>query len=112
MDVNKMTRVIDNLISNAIKYNKRFGSITIVLRKDYFIVEDSGIGIEASKVSAMFERYTRFNSSEGGFGIGLNIVKSIIDEYNLKISVESVLGEGTTIRVDLLREKLEKGGLR
>jgi len=112
MDVNKMTRVIDNLISNAIKYNKRLGNISITLRKDYFMVEDSGIGIEASKVSAMFERYTRFNSSEGGFGIGLNIVQSIIDEYNLKISVESVLGEGTTMRVDLVKEKLKKGGLR
>ena len=109
MDLIKITRVIDNLISNAIKYNKRNGAITIVLRKEYFIIKDSGIGIEATKVSAIFERYSRFNSSEGGFGIGLNIVRSIIDEYGLKISVESVLGEGTDIRVDFLRASLGKG---
>jgi two-component system OmpR family sensor kinase len=109
MDMIKMTRVIDNLISNAIKYNKRNGSITIILRKEYFIIKDTGIGIEASKVSAIFERYSRFNSSEGGFGIGLNIVKSIIDEYGLKISVESVLGEGTDIRVDFLKATIGQG---
>ncbi len=109
MDIVKMTRVIDNLISNAIKYNKRLGAITIILRKEYFIIRDSGIGIEASKVSAIFERYSRFNNSEGGFGIGLNIVKSIIDEYGLKISVESVLGEGTDIRVEFLKASLGNG---
>jgi len=99
----KIARVIDNLISNAIKYNKRGGTIHITLRKDYFIIKDSGIGIEAEKVNDIFERYTRFNSSEGGFGIGLNIVRSIIEEYSLKIEVASVLGEGTTIRVDFLK---------
>ena len=99
----KIARVIDNLISNAIKYNRRSGSIRIVLRKNYFTIQDTGIGIESEKVSEIFERYTRFNSSEGGFGIGLNIVRSIIEEYALKIGVESVLGEGTTIRVDFLK---------
>ena len=111
MDVIKMTRLIDNLISNAIKYNKRSGSITIVLRKEYFVVKDSGIGIEASKVSAIFERYSRFNNTEGGFGIGLNIVKSIIDEYKLKISVSSILGEGTDIRVDFIEANRDRGDL-
>ncbi|MBU1958277.1 HAMP domain-containing histidine kinase [bacterium] len=102
----KIARVIDNLISNAIKYNKRGGKISIVLRKNYFIIKDSGIGIEKSEVADIFKRYTRFNSSEGGFGIGLNIVKSIIEEYHLKISVESTLGVGTTIRVDFLKGTL------
>jgi len=99
----KIARVIDNLISNAIKYNKRGGKISLTLRKDCFIIKDSGIGIESEKVNDIFERYTRFNSSEGGFGIGLNIVKSIIEEYSLKISVSSVLKEGTTIRIDFLK---------
>lgn len=107
IDSVKITRVIDNLISNAIKYNKRNGNIDITLRKDYFVVKDSGIGIESEKVNDIFERYTRFNSSEGGFGIGLNIVKSIIDEYSLKISVSSVLREGTAIRVDFLKGTIE-----
>jgi len=106
IDSAKIARVIDNLISNAIKYNKRSGAINIILREDYFIVKDSGIGIETTKVNAIFERYSRFTSTEGGFGIGLNIVKAIADEYNLKIVVESKLGEGTSIRVNF-----SKGGL-
>ena len=103
----KIARVLDNLISNAIKYNRRHGKIFIVLRKNYLHVQDTGIGIASEKVNDVFERYTRFNSSEGGFGIGLNIVKSIIDEYDLRISVESVLDVGTTIRIDFLRGTLD-----
>ena len=106
IDAVKIARVLDNLISNAIKYNRRNGTIFIVLRKNYFYVEDTGIGIDSKEVNEIFERYTRFNSSEGGFGIGLNIVKSIIDEYNLKIRVKSVLHEGTTIRVEFLEGRL------
>jgi len=107
IDSVKIARVLDNLISNAIKYNKRNGSIIIVLRKQYLSVQDTGIGIESEKVNEIFERYTRFNSSEGGFGIGLNIVKSIIIEYELQIDVESILNEGTTIRVDFLKGTID-----
>ena len=107
IDSVKIARVLDNLISNAIKYNKRNGAIFIVLRKTYLSVEDTGIGIEAKEVNDIFERYTRFNSSEGGFGIGLNIVKSIITEYALQIDVKSILNQGTTIRVDFLKGTID-----
>jgi len=107
IDAVKIARVVDNLISNAIKYNRRNGEITITLRKNYLCVEDTGIGIESEKVNEIFERYTRFNASEGGFGIGLNIVRGIIDEYELQIDVESVLSEGTRIRIDFLKGTLD-----
>ncbi len=103
----KIARVLDNLISNAIKYNKRNGKIYITLRKNYLQIKDTGIGIKSKKVQDIFERYTRFNTSEGGFGIGLNIVKSIIDEYKLQISVESVVDVGTTIRIDFTKGTLD-----
>jgi len=103
----KIARVLDNLISNAIKYNKRNGKIFITLRKNYLSIQDTGIGINSKKVEEIFERYTRFNSSEGGFGIGLNIVKGIIDEYELEISVKSVIDEGTTIRIDFTKGTLD-----
>ncbi len=99
IDPIKIARVIDNLISNAIKYNKRNGTIKIVLRKNYFLISDTGIGIKSDKIKAVFDRYSRFNHSVGGFGIGLNIVKSIADEYNLKIEVTSTVEEGTTFKV-------------
>ncbi|HHB94571.1 MAG TPA: HAMP domain-containing histidine kinase [Campylobacterales bacterium] len=100
IDPVKIARMIDNLISNAIKYNKRNGTIQIVLRDEYVLISDTGIGINSDKVNSIFDRYSRFTNSAGGFGIGLNIVKSIADEYNLKITVSSVLGEGTTFRVE------------
>ena len=94
-DRRKITRVIDNLISNAIKYNKREGTIGIVLRENSLIIWDTGIGINEDKVPFMFDRYLRFNESEGGFGVGLSIVKTILDEYHIDIKVESKEGKGT-----------------
>jgi len=94
-DRRKITRVVDNLISNAIKYNKRDGTVGIKLRPGYLEVWDTGIGIEKEKIPFMFDRYMRFNESEGGFGVGLSIVKMIVDEYKIKISVVSAKEGGT-----------------
>ncbi len=94
-DRRKFTRVIDNLISNAIKYNKRNGTLGIKLREGLLIIWDTGIGINEEKVPFMFDRYMRFNQSEGGFGLGLSIVKKILDEYHISIEVESEEGKGT-----------------
>lgn len=95
MDRRKLTRVIDNLISNAIKYNKREGTVGIKLREGMLEIWDTGIGIREENIPLMFDRYMRFNSSEGGFGVGLSIVKNILDEYDISIEVESKKGEGT-----------------
>jgi len=97
IDKNKITRVIDNLISNAIKYNKRGGYIKLTTKEHFFSIEDSGIGIAKEKLPYMFDRYMRFDNSEGGFGIGLSIVKNITKEYNIKIETTSTLGKGTRI---------------
>ena len=99
IDRTKITRLIDNLLSNAIKYNKRFGSIRVVLREHYFEIIDTGIGMDEEALRGVFERYSRFNKSEGGFGLGLNIVKAIVDEYGLKIVFESKAKEGTKVRI-------------
>ena len=91
----KSIRVIDNLLSNAIKYNKRGGTIGIVLHRGRLEIWDTGVGIEAEKIPFIFDRYMRFNQSEGGFGIGLSIVKKILDEYQVSIAVYSRPKEGT-----------------
>jgi two-component system OmpR family sensor kinase len=95
IDRRKFTRVIDNLISNAIKYNKRHGTVGIELKQGLLAIWDTGIGINAENIHFIFDRYIRFNNSEGGFGIGLSIVKNIVDEYHISIEVESKEGEGT-----------------
>lgn len=96
-DRRKITRMIDNLISNAIKYNRRDGTVGIKLRPRYLEVWDSGIGIAKEKIPFMFDRYMRFNESEGGFGVGLSIVKMIAEEYRIKIDVVSAEGKGTRV---------------
>lgn len=97
MDRTRAARLVDNLLSNAIKYNRPGGEIIIVLEDGTLSVSDTGIGIASDKVEYIFERYQRADESVGGFGIGLNIVAMIADEYGLSIDVDSKEGEGTTI---------------
>ena len=99
MDKAKFSKLLDNLISNAIKYNNIDGFIKITLVKQKIIVEDNGIGIAKENISKMQDRYARFNNSNGGFGIGLNIVSNIAKEYNLKIDINSKLKVGTKVSI-------------
>jgi two-component system OmpR family sensor kinase len=89
IDEKKIIKVIDNLISNAIKYNNIAGKITIKLDENILSIEDSGKGISEENIKMMFDRYARFDKSVGGFGIGLNIVKMVCDEYGVSIGIES-----------------------
>lgn len=97
IDKAKFSKLLDNLISNAIKYNKINGSIVVSVEKNSLSVEDSGIGIEEENISKLQERYSRFNTSSGGFGIGLSIVASICSEYSLDIEIESKVRVGTKV---------------
>ena len=95
IDKNKLRILIDNLISNAIKYNKNSGKIKIYTAMGELIVEDEGKGIPKEKLKDIFARYSRFDDASGGFGIGLNIVKMICAEYKILIFVDSELARGT-----------------
>ena len=99
IDKAKFSKLLDNLISNAIKYNKINGSIEIIISHQKIVVKDSGIGIEPQNISKMQERYARFNKSSGGFGIGLSIVSSIAKEYKLDIKIDSEENQGTEVSV-------------
>jgi len=98
MNTKKLQRVIDNNISNAIKYSYENSEIDIKLymkdRKCHMSFKDYGVGIE--KVDKIFSRYYREDTNKGGFGIGLNIVKSIIDEANIELQIESTPKLGST----------------
>ena len=99
IDRKKITKLIDNLFSNAIKYNKLRGVIEITLGKNYFLVKDSGRGIKKEKIDEMFQRYVRADESVGGFGIGLSIVHMIASEYALHVEIKSSEKEWTKVRV-------------
>ena len=88
-------RFIDNIVSNAIKYNRVGGKIEISLSNGVLIIEDSGVGIDKRNIDLIFTRYSRFSEHEGGFGIGLSIVKRIAEFYNIKIEVQSEKNRGT-----------------
>jgi len=96
----KLQRIIDNTISNAIKYSHDKSNIEIKFYKQnknlIFEVVDYGVGI--ANVDKIFSRYYRENEAKGGFGIGLNIVKDIIDEEGIDLEVKSTLGKGTTFK--------------
>ncbi len=84
---NALNSLFDNLISNAIKYNKKGGFIALTLDKGIFSIENSGALIAPENADKIFERYARFGADTGGFGIGLSLVKKICDEYGIKIEL-------------------------
>ncbi len=91
------TRIIDNLLSNACKYNKENGSVSVFLDSQTLVVQDSGIGIK--NPSKVFERY--YKENERGLGIGMHIVKKLCDLLNIKITIQSKKGEGSKVLLDL-----------
>ena len=102
-------------MSNAIKYSKNNGyiKINLILESDIirFIVSDNGIGIDEKIKGKIFDRFSRGDNSlnrlNEGSGVGLSIVKSMIDIHNGNVTVESVLGKGSTFEVQLPNIKIE-----
>jgi len=97
IDKNDAVRLIDNLISNAIKYNKYAGEIKLTLNKDTLTVADTGIGIDDKELEYIAERFKRANKSEGGFGIGLHIVSQVCNNYGYELKINSKLNRGTEV---------------
>jgi len=88
--------ILDNLISNAFKYNKKGGKIEIFLKNKKLYIKDTGKGIKNPK--RVFDRF--YKENERGVGIGMNIVKRLCDELKINIHIESD-NNGTTIILDL-----------
>ena len=99
IDKDDFIRVINNLVSNALKYNKVNGKIYLSLKDNILKVEDTGIGIKKDKLDDIFKRYYRATNEQGGFGLGLNIVNDICKEYNIKTEVSSIHQKSTTFQL-------------
>ena len=112
-DKDLIERGILNILSNSIKYNKENGMINVFVRarEENIIVEiqDTGIGIPKEKQKYIFNRYERIKASKGaykeGSGLGLNIVKEIVNKFNGEIKLESKEGVGT--KITLIIPKVE-----
>lgn len=105
-----MEELISILVDNAIKYSLAEGEVIVSLKqtKSYVIlrVKDSGIGIKASDIPYIFNRFYRADTSRAkekidGYGLGLSIAKSIVEMHGGKIDVDSVIGKGTIFTVTL-----------
>lgn len=109
-DINRIEQVLINLIENSIKYGNEDGK-TIVTIEDYeeakvcIKITDNGEGIKEDNLPRLFERFYRVDKSrsrqQGGSGLGLSIVKHIVESHNQKVFVESKVGEGSTFSFTL-----------
>jgi two-component system, OmpR family, phosphate regulon sensor histidine kinase PhoR len=106
-DRHHLTNVIYNLFDNAIKYCKECPSITISTTQDKkgitLEVQDNGIGVNEEHHKKIFHKFFRVPTGNvhdvKGFGLGLNYVKQIVEAHRGKISLESVVGNGSTFKV-------------
>lgn len=89
------SRLINNLLTNAIKYNMPKGSISITLTSNYLSIKDSGIGLSQEDIQKIYKRYWRAESFEVGLGIGMEIVIRVCKIYNLTLDIESSKNEGS-----------------
>jgi signal transduction histidine kinase/DNA-binding response OmpR family regulator len=118
-DRDKLSQVIENLVINAIKFTPEGGRITVSARRSEsqtraaaeIRVADTGIGIPDAQLSKIFNRFHQVDGSTtrrfGGVGLGLSIVKSILDAHGAGVVVESEVGKGTSFRFTL--PLLERG---
>lgn len=102
--------IVEQLLSNAIKYTDSGGSIRIFMQQDCLCVQDSGIGIAQADQKRIFERgFSGFNGRMNyhSSGLGLYLSNEIAKKLGVTLSVESVVGEGTTMKIHLKQEELQ-----
>jgi len=100
IDKDDARKLINNLLSNAAKYNTRGKSIKISLKNNILSVRDEGIGIDTKERKAILKRYHRGTNLVRGFGIGLDIVNSLCHRYNILLDIDSKKGIGSTFSLD------------
>jgi len=90
-----ISRIIDNIVTNACKYNKKNGKVFIEINGKELIIKDTGIGIK--NPHKIFDKY--YKENERGLGLGMNIVKRLCIQENIAIEIKSELSKGTTVKL-------------
>ena len=111
----RLLEIVNNLVSNAIRYNKENGTLTVTLtggETPVLCVSDTGIGLSEEDKTRIFDRFytvdKSHNGAGGGFGLGLAIVKKLCRRAGWKLSVESELGKGTAFRIEFCSDPNKK----
>jgi len=99
MDKNDAIRLLDNLLSNAIKYNRKSGDLELTLTQKKLKVKNSGLGIKEDNIKEIHNRFRRANSSEGGFGIGLDIIGQVVKRYGFEFQITSTYNQHTEVNI-------------
>jgi len=99
IDKNDAIRMVDNLLSNAIKYNQKRGQLKVKLNREKLLIFNTGMGIKKDEIKDIQRRFKRANKSEGGFGIGLDIVGQVVERYHFKLNIESMYTNYTEVTV-------------
>ncbi|MDD3342038.1 MAG: HAMP domain-containing sensor histidine kinase [Sulfurospirillaceae bacterium] len=100
-DKHGFAKVISNLLSNALKYNRNNQSIHISQEGNQLIIKDHGIGMNESELFLVFDRYYQIDTNKEGFGIGLSIVKAYCDDFKIGLKINSQQMVGTEVILDL-----------
>jgi signal transduction histidine kinase/ligand-binding sensor domain-containing protein/DNA-binding NarL/FixJ family response regulator len=111
LDMDKFEKIVFNLLSNAFKFTNPGKSIMVILenKKDsvVFRVKDSGVGISENRRKALFERFESFLDrnifNQPSTGIGLSLVKQLVDMHKARIEVDSKVGEGTIFSIEFFK---------
>ncbi|MBY0097546.1 cell wall metabolism sensor histidine kinase WalK [Mesobacillus maritimus] len=114
IDQDKITQVLDNIISNAMKYSPEGGRITYRIKEEdtqiVVSISDEGVGIPSENVNKIFDRFYRVDKARtrrlGGTGLGLAIAKEMVQAHQGDIWAESVEGEGTTVYFSLPYDRM------
>ncbi len=107
-DIKWLAFILEQLLSNAVKYTPSGGRVTLYWRDGSFFVEDTGMGIRPEDLPRVFEKgYTGYNGrmDERASGIGLYLVKKTADALSISVSVESRLGQGTRVKLTFPRDE-------
>jgi two-component system phosphate regulon sensor histidine kinase PhoR len=89
------------IVSNAVKYSNRGGRVRLRLEDGTIAVEDEGAGIRADDLPRVFDRFYQGEDTSGGFGLGLPICKELVERMGGEISIDSEVGVGTTLEINL-----------
>ena len=107
-DYYKVERICYNLISNALKYNRKGGSVTVeAVRRGGNVeitVADTGVGMPKDVISRVFDKFYRVGGAGSGTGVGLAVVKAFAELHGGRVSVKSTEGEGSEFKVELPQE--------